>query len=445
MVATVSDLSRVVYSGDARVDALLDGPAIWNFWPDGRNVLYYTFDVSNGSVVDQQTQGPVSPFNTSQQQAARAILQHAADLTGIQFVEVASSAMADVHFSAYNLSGSATAGLASTFYSYSYQSDGVLTRLNAESIVSLDNVEHAGINTQPVTGSAGYEVLLHEVGHMLGLAHPFDSPRPLAPEQDHTDNTVMSYTWRGTNKSEFQPYDVLALDWIYGRDGVGGAWGFNSTNGPSLVFDVPPASFVGTEQADVFISMPASESFDGAGGLDGVVFDGDYADYALTRQSVGWQIADRLSARDGTDTIVRVERLYFANHAVALDLDGAAGTAARLMGAVVGASTVGNKEWVGLVIGTVDSGMPYFELASLALQAILGRAPGNAQVVAHIYANLFHSAPDSITLQSLTALLDSGAYTQADLVQYASALDVNAVNIDLVGLSARGLEFVPIG
>lgn len=69
MAATVSDLTHTEYSGDIRVDALLDGPAIWNFWPDGRNVLYYTFDVSPGSVVSQNTQGVVSQFNATQQQA----------------------------------------------------------------------------------------------------------------------------------------------------------------------------------------------------------------------------------------------------------------------------------------------------------------------------------------------------------------------------------------
>lgn len=445
MAATVSELTHVVYSDDIRVNALLDGPAVWNFWPDARNVLYYTFDVSPGSVVDQRTQGAVFQFNTTQQQAAHAILQHAAALTGIVFVEVASSTLADVHFSATNLSGTTTAGLSSTFYNYSYQSDGVITRLNAESIVFLDNVEHAGINNQPVAGTAGYEVLLHEVGHMLGLAHPFDSSRPLPTAQDHTDNTVMSYTSRGENKSEFQPYDVLALDWIYGRDGLGGTWGFNSINGPSLALSTQPVKYVGTALPDVFFSAAANESFDGAGGTDRAVFHGNFSEYALTRISGGWQIADSAAGRDGTDVVTRVERLYFADHAVALDLDGVAGTAVRLMGAVAGSGTVGNREWVGLVLGAVEAGMPYAELASHSLQAVLGRSPGNAQVVAHIYANLFRSAPDTTTLQVLTAVLDSGAYTQADLVRYAAGMDVNAANIDLVGLSGRGLEFMPIG
>jgi hypothetical protein len=37
-----------------------------------------------------------------------------------------------------------------------------------------------------------------------------------------------------TLPSTFQLYDLLALKWIYGGDGLGRVRGFNSTLGPSL-------------------------------------------------------------------------------------------------------------------------------------------------------------------------------------------------------------------
>lgn len=444
MPTTVSDLTDIVYSGDFRVDALLDRPPVWNCWPDGRKVLYYTFDAGAASMLAQKAPQGVVAFNTAQKQAARSILQYVQDLTGIVFAEVSGSFQADVHFGATNLQGSSVAGVASSFYTYNYQSNGVLTQLNAEAMVYLDNVEHAGINMQPVSGSLGYEVLLHEVGHMLGLAHPFDSPRPLTSGYDNTHNTVMSYTNQGAYKSQFQSYDVLALQWLYGGDGLAGTWGLNSTNGPSLAPLPQPERFLGTALADRFFSMAAVEYFDGAGGIDTVTFHGRRAEYTLTAQGSSWQVADTVPGRDGTDAVERVERLRFTDYAVALDLDGAAGTAARLMGAVVGAGALNHRDWVGVVLSAVDSGMPGSQLASLALQAVLGGSATNAQVVSLVYTNLFHAAPDVTTWKTLTALLDSGGYSRADLVEFAAGLQVNADNIGLVGLAAGGLEFLPL-
>ena len=444
MAATVSDLTTVLYSGDYRADALFGSVAPWNFWPDGRNVLYYTFDVRAGSVIDAETTASVTSFNTTQQQAARAILQYVATVTGISFVEVSNSAQADVHFGATNLQGASVAGLASSYWGYSFLPDGTITQLEAESIIYLDNVEHAGINSQPVAGNVGYEVLLHEVGHMLGLVHPFDSTYRLPTSEDHTGNTVMSYTDRGGNKSQFQSYDLLALDWIYGRDGVGGTWGYNSTNGPSLLMSTQPIRFVGTTLADIFVSSSANESFDGLGGTDTLVLQGLRANYSLSGSGVSWSVADQSSGRDGTDALLRIERLKFADMNLALDLNGVAGATARVLGAVLGETALSNREWVGIGLRLADDGVSMTDLSRLALQVVLGPAYSNEQVVSLVYTNLFHASPDAVTRDALTGLLDSGAYTVDVLVAFAAASDNNAVNIGLTGLQASGLEYLPI-
>lgn len=445
MAARVSDLTTVVYSGDYRADALLDNVAPWNFWPDGRNVLYFTFDVSAGSVIDTETSAPVIRFNAQQQQATRAILQYAATVTGLAFVEVSSSALADVHFGATDLQGASVAGLASSYWRYSSTQDGMIASLEAESLIYLDNVEQAGINSQPVAGNIGYEVLLHEVGHMLGLSHPFapESPRPLPVAEDHTGNTVMSYTDRGAPKSQFQSYDLLALDWIYGRDGVGGAWGYNSVNGPSLAFSPPPARIVGTSKADVFRSTSANETFDGLAGTDTLMLRGLRAGYTLAGNGSSWQVADRTAGRDGTDTVLQTERLQFSDFNVALDLDGVAGATARVLGAVLGEAAVGRRESVGIGLRLADDGVSMADLSRLALKVMLGPAYTNEQVVNLVYANLFHAGPDAATRAALTGLLDTGAYSVDVLVAVAAASDVNAANIGLVGLQAHGLEYLP--
>lgn len=230
-MATVSDVTTVTYSGDSRVDSLLYASADWNYLLPTRTTLFYTFDLS---VIDPVTAAPLTAFNAAQQAAATAILSYASSVTGITFALTASGASADFHFGACDIAGASTAGLTQTSENYSFTGANVLTAYTAEAFIYLDNAEFLASSANPTSGSVGYEILLHEIGHALGLGHPFDGAFPLPAEQDNTNNTVMSYTHAGGNKSTFQSYDLIALRWLYGEDGLRGTWGFNSSNGPSL-------------------------------------------------------------------------------------------------------------------------------------------------------------------------------------------------------------------
>ena len=451
------------FSGNPNADALLDSPAPWNFLTNGRKVLYYTFDATPSSVAAHDSNTEVMAFNTVQMQAARQIMAHAGEVTGITFVEVKTSAQADLHFVNADLKGPTTAGMTSKFYNYSYTGSGqTLVSLNAEAVVYLDNVEHAEPNNRPTAGSLGYEVLLHEVGHALGLTHPFDSSRPLPSAQDNTENTVMSYTHAGTYKTMFQPYDLLALDWIYGRDGLGGNYGFNSAKGPTLNLPNSPGNpaptnppeppvttpndpviQVGTARADRFTSTKTNETFDGAQGLDTLVVKGSRGEYAVQRTSEdGWTVGDGVPSRDGIDTLLQMERVKFADSSVALDLEGAAGTAARILGTLVGPSALKNASLVGTVLKAIDAGMSPLQLAQIGLAAVAGEQAAPEQVVELLYRNLFESMPSASTVQSLASLIKSGVYTPASFTLTVANLDLTASHINLVGLSYTGLEYV---
>ena len=259
-MATTSDVTVVTYSGDFRVDSLLSETADWNFLLPGRTTLYYTFNVTAAELTGSGFTGSASAFTAAQETAARALLSYASTVTGITFAEVATSALADIHFADCNLTGPTVAGLCSTSEGWSYNPVGnVLTSYTAEAYVYLDNVEHLAINSIPTSGSAGYEVLLHEIGHALGLGHPFEGTYPLATANDNTNNTVMSYTKAGGFKSTYQSYDLLALRWIYGEDGLGGTWGLNSTSGQSLTLtagaDVTPPTVASFSPADEALSV----------------------------------------------------------------------------------------------------------------------------------------------------------------------------------------------
>ena len=73
-------------------------------------------------------------------------------------------------------------------------------------------------------GTRGFQTILHEVGHALGLKHPFESPDIIAPQYDSMMYTVMSYSpMAGGRFAHPDRYpttpmtlDVQALEYLYG-------------------------------------------------------------------------------------------------------------------------------------------------------------------------------------------------------------------------------------
>ncbi|MGZ8294064.1 MAG: DUF4214 domain-containing protein [Telluria sp.] len=307
----LSDIETTFTSGLNHIDALLDSGPDWNFLTPLGNTITYTFSIASGNEVRGGV--PVTgqqAFSISQQNAARSAFEYISRLTGIVFAETGSGDGAQVHLANIDIASSDTVGLCSWNVSYrSNASTNELISYDADAYVYLDNREFAGVNANLTAGGQGYETLLHELGHMLGLKHPHEDDIVLSPFQDNTANTLMSYNDIGGPYREFNDIDVAALNWIYGGDGLRGALGINSLTGAQYLTGSNFAdNLVGTAGNDKLQGGGGNDLINGGEGIDTAVFNGIRAAYAFNEVAGG---ALQSTGAEGTDIHTSIEQFQF--------------------------------------------------------------------------------------------------------------------------------------
>ena len=310
---TLSDVQNTPLSNLNHIDALLDTGPDWNYLTPVGNVMYYTFSTSGGNEVRDGT--PITgqqAFTFSQKQATRTALAYISELTGIVFSETAVGENAQVHFANIDIESANTTGLCSWNAQYSYYADtGKLSTYSADAYVYLDNNEFGAVNANLAPGTAGFETLLHELGHMLGLKHPFEDDIHLPPAQDNTAYTLMSYTEAGGPYAQFSRYDIAALNWLYGGDGLGGGLGINSVTGARFITgSLAGEQLTGTSFDDTLQGDLGDDMIFGGAGTDTAIFAGTRSAYTITELGDGSLV---LSGTDGTDTVSSIEIFQFSD------------------------------------------------------------------------------------------------------------------------------------
>jgi hypothetical protein len=216
-------------------------------------------------------------FSSADQKLARYALKQWGDACGIRFLETKSDE-AEIKFGWY------TGFLSSTTVAYAEFPQLYPVDDNAPG-EAVDRVYGAGrvhFNTQNKDDfkNTSYQtyVLLHEIGHALGLKHPFHtSPynrKKLSEADDHSKNTVMSYD-NGTSEvypTKLGPLDKVAIRELYGSSKSDGkhvaAWSWNK--------HTETLTQIGKEGADKIHGTGVKDVIQGLGGNDRLSgFDGD--------------------------------------------------------------------------------------------------------------------------------------------------------------------------
>jgi hypothetical protein len=230
---------------------------------------------------------------------------------------------------------------------------------------------------------------------------------------------------------------------------AGGVNRIDGTPGPDALVDATAggSELFGMAGNDTLTGGDGNDSLAGGDGIDVAVYAGNRSNYQLSlyEQTVA-DTVQALGGNEGTDHLAFVERLWFADRKLAIDVDSPTGNAAivaKILGAVFGPASVAQPALVGIGLGAMDSGsFTYASLMQLALDVRLGAGFTNDQLVVLLFQNLTGGlTPDQPTIDTFTALIGPGGVTQAGLAVIAADLQLNLDNVGFAGLQHNGLEY----
>ncbi|WUR13860.1 M10 family metallopeptidase C-terminal domain-containing protein [[Empedobacter] haloabium] len=223
-------------SGNTKIDAL--AYASWNAKPGTPLTLTYSFPASAPPNATGEDRAGFAPMTAAQKDDVRTAMATWSAVANVTFREVTSGGKLQL---ATNDQGATSAAYA--YYPQPYAMSGLY----------LNNA--LSYNTATASNAYRINVLVHELGHSLGLKHPGDynaggggSPGPYLPGAlDNSDYTMMSY-YDGASKAidgkrPAAPMllDILAMQYLYGANTAWHAgndvYTFTNTAAPQCIWD----------------------------------------------------------------------------------------------------------------------------------------------------------------------------------------------------------------
>lgn len=214
-------------------------------------------------------------------------------------------------------------------------------------------------------------------------------------------------------------------------------------NGSKVALDL-----AGSAGNDVLLGSWLDDLLLGGAGLDTARYFRLREEYAVSQAGTPgkWVVEDGAAVYGGTDQLDGIERLAFADGALALDIDGVAGQAYRLYRAAFDRAP--DEGGLGYWIAAFDRGTTLHDvaewfIASGEFRDIYGAAPGNTAIVTLLYNHILDRAPEQGGFNFWVDVLDS---QRADLATVLAAFSESAENVDAVApLIGQGIAYQPWG
>jgi hypothetical protein len=196
--------------------------------------------------------------------------------------------------------------------------------------------------------------------------------------------------------------------------------------------------------ADTIIGSTGNDFINGYGGIDTTVYAGNAALYTVR----GADSTFAVTGAAGSDTLLNVERLRFADKHIAIDVgaNDNGGTIYRLYEAALDRAP--DAAGLGFWMDRLDDGADIVDIAAGFIggqeyTALYGGVTGNTALVTKYYTNILDRAPDAAGLAYWVDVLDSG---RGSVAQVLEAISDSPENIAAVApLIANGFEYVPYG
>jgi len=206
---------------------------------------------------------------------------------------------------------------------------------------------------------------------------------------------------------------------------------------------------VGNDGSDNLYGLEGNDTINGGSGNDSI--DGgvgiDIAEYN-SKKSSSTIIFDKLNItiknlanNNDVDILKNIERLKFIDTSIAFDLDSNAGVAAKVMGAVLGKSSIKNSIDFGYWLSQADTGLSYADIGQKALDK--AGLKTNDQIVSTLWKNVVGFTASEVDKAPFIKMLVDGM-KPGDLVVLAADTTFNTANINLVGLAQAGIEYTPV-